>query len=894
MKKRNVILFRPIAIIVAAFIIFISCNRGAQKGQTGSPTKPEEPVSWVDVKPLIGEEDTSGMVEQVLMDPIDIHPDRLIDQDSLPLYNPSATKRHDLLHTRIDISFDWAKKRASGKAALTLRPWFYTTDELVLDAKNFDIHKVELESTKQPLSFKYDNERLLIQLDKSYTRKEIFTVSVEYTAKPEERTAGGSAAITSDKGLYFINPDGQQPGKPRQIWTQGETESSSFWFPTIDKPNERCTQEMYITVDQQYKTLSNGLLIKSVKNSDGTRTDYWKMDKPHAPYLFMMAIGDFAIVKDMWKGKEISYYVEPAYAPFARDIFPHTPEMLTFFSQKLDYEYPWPKYAQVVVRDYVSGAMENTTAVIFGEYMQKTKRELMDDHLTNEKVVAHEMFHHWFGDLVTTESWANLTLNEGFANYSEYLWLEYKYGKDLADWHLQQEQQGYFLSASDGGHPLIHYGYENKEDMFDAHSYNKGGCVLHMLRNYVGEEAFFAAVNRYLKQNEYTSVEVDELRLAFEDITGQDLKWFFNQWFLGAGHPELDISYAWDDDKKEAEVTIEQLQPGENGVARIFRLPLAVDIYLDSLVERKQIEVTKRKQSFKFSCASAPKLVNFDADKVILSVKTDHHTPQEWAYLYEHGSCFRDRIEAFENLVQATDTLSKKIMSELLIKALNDRSPIIRSMALSMLDSREDRVIRRVSELAISEKEPSVKAAAITAIGMVGDTTYLPIILGALEGDQAYSVVGAALSALVRMDSVAAIKAAQKLEGDSSMALVTILAGIYAQQPNSSQLAWYRRYLNQVDQMAAFEFFDQYQEFLFRLNDQKELDRAVEEWKKIALTPEENSEWRRFAAAKSIVFTRNFLEAKGEAEQVRYLNQLFNEIKEKEQSETLKMYYGLF
>lgn len=887
-------LLRSVPFITAAFVFVLGCHRGAQKSQTASPTKPEEPTSWVDVKPLMGEEDTTLVVEQVILDPIEVNPSRATDPDTLSPYNPSFTQRHDLIHTRIDISFDWAKRRANGKATLTLRPWFYSTDQLELDAKNFDIQLVELEKTKQPLVYKYDNERLIIQLDRIYNRQEVFSVVIQYTAKPEERTAGGSAAITSDKGLYFINPDGKEPGKPRQIWTQGETESSSFWFPTIDKPNERCTQEMYITVDQQYKTLSNGLLVKSVKNTDGTRTDYWKMDQPHAPYLFMMAIGDFSVVKDVWRGKEVSYYVEPAYERYARDIFPHTPEMLSFFSQKLNYEYPWSKYAQVVVRDYVSGAMENTTAVLFGEYMQKTKRELLDDHLTNEKVVAHEMFHHWFGDLVTTESWANLTLNEGFANYSEYLWLEHKYGKDLADWHLQQEQQGYFAMASDGGHPLIHYGYEHREDMFDAHSYNKGGCVLHMLRQYVGDEAFFAAINSYLKRNEYTSVEVDELRIAFEDLTGMDLNWFFNQWFLGAGHPELDISYRWDAEESQMEVTIEQVQQAENGVSRIFRLPMTVDIYLDSIVERKSIEVTKRKQIFRFPLKMVPKLVNVDADKTLLCVKTDRHTPSEWMYLYENGKCFRDRMEAFESLVQATDSLSKSLASNMLLKALNDKSAVIRGMALSMVDPREEKVALQVAKLAASETEPTVRASAISTLGTLRDRSYLPVLFAALEGEQAYSIVGAALSAMVSIDSSAALLAARKLESDSSLALVTILAGIYAQHSDPVLLPWYRRHLNKVDQMAAFEFFDQYQSFLFRLNDVKELDVAVEQWKKIALTPEENSEWRRFAAAKSIVFTRNFFGERMDEERVKYLDQLFDEIKEREKSETLRMYYGLF
>ena len=416
--------------------ISISCHRKTAGDKKTQLNQPDEPKKYVVSKPLVGEPEDTAMLEYNLMDPIDIVPGVAQNLDSLRPYNAAHTFEHDLLHTKIEISFDWGKKHANGKATLTLRPWFYSTNSLTLDAKNFDILAVTLVPSNTPLKYKYNNEQLTIQLDKTYTRKEEFSVAIKYTAKPDDQDSfGGSAAITSDKGLYFINAAGSEAGKPKQIWTQGETESNSFWFPTIDKPNERCTQEMYITVADNYKTLSNGVMLSSTKNSDGTRTDYWKMDKPHAPYLFMMAIGEFAVVKDVWQGKDVLYYVEPKYEQYARDIFPNTPELLTFFSQKLGYDYPWSKFAQIVVRDYVSGAMENTTSVIFGDYVQKTKRELLDDHFTNDKVVAHEMFHHWFGDLVTTESWANLTLNEGFANYSEYLWLEHKYGKETADKH---------------------------------------------------------------------------------------------------------------------------------------------------------------------------------------------------------------------------------------------------------------------------------------------------------------------------------------------------------------------------------------------------------------------------------------------------------------------------
>ncbi|MBA3899620.1 MAG: M1 family metallopeptidase, partial [Bacteroidetes bacterium] len=405
-------------------------------------------------------------------------------QESLPrqsapetkTYNESRKRIHDLVHTKLEVKFDYEQAYLHGNATLTLTPYFYPTETLELDAKGMDILEVSLinkEKNHKELTYHYNEELLKIELDKTYLRNDTFQVYIKYIAKPDERLEKGSSAITSDKGLYFINPDGKDPNKPIQIWTQGETESNSVWFPTIDSPNERMSQELYITVPEQYVTLSNGLLVFSMENADSTRTDYWKQDLPHTPYLTMMAIGDYAIVKDKWRSLDVNYYIEKEFEPYARDIFGNTPEMLEFYSKLLGVNYPWDKYHQVIVRDYVSGAMENTGAVIYGEFMNKTSRELLDGD--NESIIAHELFHHWFGDLVTCESWANLPLNEAFATYGEYLWIEYKYGRDAADSHLQGNLNQYLSEAKSKQVDMIRFDYEDKEDMFDSHSYAKGG-----------------------------------------------------------------------------------------------------------------------------------------------------------------------------------------------------------------------------------------------------------------------------------------------------------------------------------------------------------------------------------------------------------------------------------
>ena len=491
-------------------------------------------------------------IEEVNLDEVIVTPAKKLD------YQPSETRINDLLHTKLDVKFDWTKAHLHGIAHLTFKPYFLPTDSLTLDAKGFEVKEVVLitpEGSEVPLKYEYkDKLHLNINLDKTYTRNDTYQISINYIAKPNELEDGGSAAITSDKGLYFINPNGEEANKPKQIWTQGETEASSCWFPTIDAPNEKMTQEIYMTVDTQYVTLSNGILMFQTDNGDGTRTDYWKQKLPHAPYLAMMAVGDFAIVEDSWKSIGVNYYVEPKFEPYAKQIFPHTPEMLTFFSERLGVEYPWEKYDQIVVRDYVSGAMENTTGVIFGEFAQGDSRYLIDN--SAEDVVSHELFHHWFGDLVTCESWSNLPLNESFATYGEYLWREYKNGKTWADYHNAQDLKSYLRESKRKQVDMIRFYYDQKEDMFDSHSYAKGGRILHMLRTILGDEVFFEGLRVYLEDNKFQAVEIHQLRLAMEKVSGQDLNWFFNQWFLSSGHPVLKIDYAYDKDLKLQFVTV--------------------------------------------------------------------------------------------------------------------------------------------------------------------------------------------------------------------------------------------------------------------------------------------------------------------------------------------------
>lgn len=678
------------------------------------------------------------------------------------VYQQTHTKSTELKHTKLKVSFDYAKEQMSGEEWLTASPYFYPSDSLVLDAKAMLIHEVALDKngSKKPLKYDYKNDVLKINLDKTYNRNQDYTVYIKYTARPNEVKDKGSAAITDAKGLYFVNAQGKDADKPTQIWTQGETEASSAWFPTIDKPNQKTTQEIYMTVPDKYVTLSNGLMKSSTKESNGMRTDHWVMDKKHAPYLFFMGVGDYAVVKDKWRNIPVDYYVEKEYEPYAKQIFGNTPEMMEFFSKQLNYDYPWSKYSQITARDYVSGAMENTTAVLHQESAQQKPGDLIDENKW-EDVISHELFHHWFGDLVTTESWSNLTVNESFANYSEYLWNEYKYGKDFADYTLMKAAEGYFRDPSNVSKDLVRFDYHSREDMFDGVSYNKGGSILHMLRNYLGDDAFFAGLNDYLKTNEYGTGEAQQLRLSLEKVSGKDLNWFFNQWYYGSGHPKISYTTSFEPVKKMATITINQNQIGEN-----FQFPLAIDVYENGKPTRKNVWVAaKEKNDFTFQVSKNPDFVNINADGVLLAEFTETKTPEQYFTQYTNSKDFLSRYKAVENAVENKGVNPASLKT--LVAALKDSNFRIRMKALSGLDlSKPDQAkaaLSEVEKMASNDPKTLVQSAAISALAKTKDKKYLPLFEKGINA-VSNSVKGSSLTGISLVDPAKVASLADKIE----------------------------------------------------------------------------------------------------------------------------------
>lgn len=803
----------------AALALALACSSTKKSKKTEQPVSMNEPAILLDTIQVLAEETPKKKI-----------------------YRATETKLSDIIHTKLWVSFDWQKSQMTGKAEILVKPYFYPTNMLYLNARGMEIKSVkgtalvykpiivkkgqkvseEDSYTKLPLNVKYvySNDSIRIDLGKVMSNEQKYTIEIEYIAKPNElKKEGGSAAISEDKGLYFVNPTGADPDKMPQIWTQGETQSNSVWFPTIDNPTEKMTNEIYMTVDDKYVTLSNGLLTGSKKNADGTRTDHWKMDQPHAPYLVMMAVGEFKKVTDEpWNGREISYYVEKEYEPHAKAIFGKTKKMIDFYSEKLGTPYPWAKYSQIVVRDYVSGAMENTTATLHGDFIcYQTTREMIDG-AKGESTIAHELFHQWFGDYASCESWSNLTLNESFATYGEYLWEEFANGRDAADDHSAQSRYGYFAQSSQKQADLVRFDYDEREDMFDAFSYNKGGQIIHMLRKYVGDDAFFEALKLYLEKNKFKTAEAHDLRLAFEEVTGEDLNWFFNEWYYAKGHPELEVVKSYDATNKKVKLEITQKQDFKT--TPLYKLPVDIDIYAGGKKERQRIWIDDVKNTILLDAATSPDLVNWDAERQLLARTTYIKTKAEYIFQYKQAPLWGDRSEAMayfkEHMADAeVYALVKNI-------AKNDAWRKFRSDAIAMLSEiakdKEAELKPLFIDIANTDAHTKVRAAAIRALSDNYKGSDLDALYEKALSEQSYAVASEGFDAIAKINPELAMKKAKALENEPAKEIIYSIMDLYAKNGTDENHEFFKKVKKQFSGFELMAYGNVYGKFLKRSN----------------------------------------------------------------------------
>ncbi len=744
-------------------------------------------------------------------------------------YKGFRTQDFDLIHTHLSVTPQWHLQHLDGTAILTLKAHAYPQDTLVLDARGFLIHSVELVDKKgdslSALTYRYDHKLLKI-LPKNETKwlpGDSFNIKIVYTAKPEDLVKDGTVPNADEQGLYFINPDETDTAVPRELWSQGETEHNSCWFPTIDAPDQKMTQEISITVDTGMTTLSNGTLEYSELNGNGTKTDHWALEKPHSVYLAMIAIGHYAEIKDKWRDTiPVNYYVEPEYAPYARLIFGHTPDMIEFYSKLLKYDFPWPKYSQMVVRDFTSGAMENTTAVTMYEPLQHDDRANLDE--TGEDVISHELFHHWFGDLVTCKNWANLSLNESFAQFAEKLWEEHEYGKEEADIMFKTDLDAYLAQAAYKKEPIIQHYYNDPEDLFDKTRYEKGALVLNMLRHYLTDSVFFKALHNYLVTNAYKNVELADLQKAMEQASGKDLNWFFDEWFNKPGQPILEIRQQYDTANKKLYVFVNQTQLDDK--TPVYKIPAELDIYQQNgSMIKHTIWLKHQADTFMFEENTPPLLVNFDAEKIILCHKSDVKPAAQWYYQYYHAPLLIDRFEGIKALSRSNVILSRDSTFKLWQSALHDRSWYIRKNAIAYLKSQPKNIIDtflpEIEKLAVSDKKSIVRANALIFIQENKSTRLNGINNEALK-DSSYDVVSIAIRNIFKntpaSDSLSLIKTMTAFDHYRSIDVLASVADVYAEYADAEKAPFFRNMSTRMGNGYLAQYFLDYIKFLSRMN----------------------------------------------------------------------------
>jgi aminopeptidase N len=500
----------------------------------------------------------------------------------------------DLQHIALALDVDPARREVAGTATLTGVVLAPNTRVIELDAVELAIEHVTANGKR--VEYRHDGKRVRIELEALDVGAQL-TIAVEYRGAPR-------------RGLYFIGPDEGYPDKPMQIWTQGQDEDSRYWFPCFDTPNQKATSELSVRVPANLFALSNGSLV-SDRVDGGKRIIHWKLDVPHSCYLITLAVGDFAAIETRWRDVPVVYYVQRGREAEAERTLARTPQMLELFSKLFGVPYPYPRYSQVFVGDFIFGGMENTSATTLTDTVLIDERASLDYDI--DSLVAHELAHQWFGDLVTCRDWGEGWLNEGFATYAEYLWREAYEGRDAADLELEDWADMYF--GEDAGRyrrTIATKLYDEPIDIFDHHLYEKGGRVLHMLRHYLGDEPFFKALGYYLGKHKHGVVESRDLARAVEESTGKNLDWFFSQWVIdGAGHPELDVSIAYNTDTRLATVTVEQKQKVE-GKTPLFRIPTKIRFHTRSGDLDIPLEIVDQRHVFHLRLDDEPTQAIFD------------------------------------------------------------------------------------------------------------------------------------------------------------------------------------------------------------------------------------------------------------------------------------------
>jgi aminopeptidase N len=623
---------------------------------------------------------------------------------------PYARSRdYDLQHSKIALRFDLGQKKVLGEVTHSLSILRDGSTKIAFDSVGLTIQSVTL--NKAAAKFETSSDKLIIPLPAAAKAGDKFDVAIRYEGKPS-------------KGMYFILPDKDYPDRPKQIWTQGESEDTRYYLPTYDYPNDRLTTETILTVPASWITVSNGKLMSVADSGKDLKTWYWKESLPSSTYLITIVAGEFDEVKDTWRGVPVTYYAPKGRGDRLPINYGRTPAMMELFSKKFGIDYPWEKYAQVMVDDFVAGGMENSSATT-NTSSSLVHPKLAPEYFTGEDdLISHELGHQWFGDLVTCKDWGDIWLNEGFATFLEAVWTEAHYGKDQADYQRWNSSREWFESSNLWNKPIVRHDFDDSSE-FDGNAYNKAGWVLYMLRHQIGEDAFYHGLRRYLEVNRGKNVVTSDLAKAIEETTHINVDQFFSQWLYGAGGPKFDLSYNYDGEKHQVAVTVKQTQKVEGRVG-LFRLPVEVEITTVSGPKLYNVAVSKDKQTFSLPAESAPLMVLFDKGGQVLKSAEFHKEKKEWLYQLKNAADLADRADAI--------------------------------VALGKMKNDEE-VVAALGETLRDDKAWGVRATAADTLGRLGGASASKLLLAALDSNEKPWVRNRVVSALGNLKDDSAVAA---------------------------------------------------------------------------------------------------------------------------------------
>jgi aminopeptidase N len=651
---------------------------------------------------------------------------------------PRQTERiryYDVKHTKAELTLSTKTKEVRGTVTHTLSALHPYLTKLELDCgPELKVSRVTVGSKSVGFVSSAKDSKLKVILDKAYEPSETIDMSIEYSGSPKH-------------GLTFIVKDPAYPQKPLSIWTQGESEDTHHWLPCYDYPNDRATSEMIITVEKPLFVVSNGTLLETKQNAGGTATYHWKMDVPHVSYLISLAIGDFSAYHDKVGDLPLDYYVaKNVDEATARRFMGKTPEMIKFFGEVTGQPYPYVKYAQTCLPEF-GGGMENISATSMTD--QALRDEISALEGDSDGLVAHELAHQWFGDLLTCKDWSHLWLNEGFASYFDPLFAERARGEDEFRLEMEGSLQGYLGNDREYRRPIVEARYDSSVNMFDGMTYSKGACVLHTLRGVLGDDAWWKGIRGYVAANKLKVVETDDFRKAMEAASGKDLKWFFDQWLYKGGHPELKVRWHYEDADKTVRVQIQQTQKVDEQTP-VFRLPTTLEITEDVGKTRViPITIDAASHDLVIPVAAKPRMVQIDPQGWLVK-EIDFEKPlEENLFQLEHASCVLGRLAAAKALAKSSKDHPETV------KALSaawkrEKTIAARRQIVELLGSGEESSRAPLLEAA-KDAEARIRVAAIEGLAKLkrDDATEARFRAAWSNPKEAYGARKAALRGLV-------------------------------------------------------------------------------------------------------------------------------------------------